>query len=134
MKKLFIILCLVTFCSDINVRAEVPPMGEGDWDNQLYFSIESVVDMIYDPYSGNYYIEYEDLDAFDMDAWNYLNGTEEEYIEFIQIPVSKAIFFTLIDDIEKVDKDSKIDVYDVESKYEFTEYYIDGKFYYTLTK
>lgn len=133
MKKLFIILCLVTFCSDINVRAEVPPMGEGDWDNQLYFSIESVVDMIYDPYSGNYYIEYEDLDAFDMDAWNYLNGTEEEYIEFIQIPVSKAIFFSLLDDIEKIDK-NKIDVYEVENKYEFTEYYIDGKFYYTLTK
>lgn len=134
MKKLFIILCLITFCSDINVRAEVPPMGEGDWDNQLYFAFENVVDMIYDPFSGNYYIEYQDLDAFDMDTWNEMNGTEEEYLEFIQVPVSKEVFFTIISDMEKVDKDSKIDVYTLEEQYNFMEYYINGKFYYTLTK
>lgn len=133
MKKIIIILSLI-FCSCTNVRAEVPPMGEGDWDNQLYFAFDNVVDMIYDPFSGNYYIEYQDLDAFDMDTWNFMNGTEEEYFEFIQVPVSKEIFFTIISDMEKVDKNNKIDVYALEEQYNFTEYYINGKFYYTLTK
>lgn len=99
----------------------------------LFFALEEVTNLYYDAYSDKYIITYEGFG--DWDNYNFLNYTEEEPNDFIQIVVNREMFYQVLNDVEKV-RDDYTAAFDLNDSYELIEIFNkDTKhFYYILKK
>ena len=106
------------------------PIDEPD---TLFFALDEVTDLIYDPYRNIYYVEYEGFD--DMESWNERNNTIENPIDILQIEVSIEMFNTIIKDISDA-KQGLIDIYNTNEYYGLLEQYnpVTGHYFYRIVK
>jgi hypothetical protein len=102
------------------------PLHSNVEKTEINFSVDNIIDFVYDKNLDSYYIEYMDYDVFDLEHMNELSNNQ--FNGYITIKVDKDMFFTILEEVNT--KPSR----EVSKKYKIIEYY-DGKtFEYLLKK
>lgn len=92
---LVIILGIITSC--VKGYAEEPMKPFKTPKNGVMINKDGILSIVYDNQYKTWYIEYDDVDAFDYDAFYYRNNTP--YLDFIKVEISEDILMSFIKDI-----------------------------------
>lgn len=110
--KHLILIIMALICLGCNSQPSVtniPEMEYGDCEshikdievNYIMFELSGILEFAYNAIDDEYYLDYDDPDAFDLDNLAYLSGMEEWYADYLIVHVSKDNFFELIEDVNK---------------------------------
>lgn len=114
MKKLILILiALICFSCNGNTTniTNIPPIEYGECEsatntiNYIMFELSDIIKFNYNPINNEYSFNYNDPDAFDLDAMAHESGLNEWYNDYIIVKVSKEDFFELFADMQKSKKE-----------------------------
>jgi hypothetical protein len=90
----------------------------------IMFEFSCIDDIIFSPDDNQWYIEYDDGDAFDYDNLAYRTLRDKWYGDYIVINVDENLFSTFYKDYKKYINDTTVNRYSISEKYAIIEYYI----------
>ena len=90
MKHVIVLLLMATMIS-------CQPLHSNVEKTEINFSVENIIDFIYDKNLDSYYIEYMDYDVFDIEHMNELSNNQ--FNGYIVIKIPEKMFFKLLEEI-----------------------------------
>lgn len=90
----------------------------------IMFEFSCIDKIIFSKEDGNWYIEYDDGDAFDYDNLAYRTNRDKWYGDYIVINIDDNLFSTFYKDYKKYIDNRTVNKYSISEKYAIIEYYI----------
>lgn len=118
MKYFILISIMALMCFGCNGQpatlTDIPQMEYGDCEpncepntkpetNYIMFGLSNILEFIY--VEGEYYIDYYDPDAFDLDKLAYGSGMDKWYTDYIIVQLTEKDFFELRTDANKSEEE-----------------------------
>ena len=93
---------------------------------EISFSVDNIIEFMYDNDTKQYYIEYMDYDVFDLEHMNELSNNQ--FAGYITIQIPEKMFFTLLEEVNT--KSAR----EVSKRYKIVEHFDGKSFKYFLKK
>lgn len=117
MKHFILISIMALMCLGCNGQptalTNIPDMEYGDCEdpntepeiNYIMFELSNILEFTYNSVDREYYIDYDDPDAFDLDHMAYRSGMDKWYADYIMVQLTEKDFFELLADVNKSKKE-----------------------------
>lgn len=116
MKHFILISIMALMCLGCNSQptslTNIPDMEYGDCElktepeiNYIIFELSNILEFAYNNVNREYYIDYDDPDAFDLEHLAYRSGMDKWYADYIIVQLTEKDFFELLADVNKSKKE-----------------------------
>lgn len=117
MKHFILISIMALMCLGCNSQptaiTNIPNMEYGDCCepntepeiNYIIFELSNILEFAYNNVDREYYINYDDPDAFDLEHLAYRSGMDKWYADYIMVQLTEKDFFELLADVNKSKKE-----------------------------
>lgn len=109
MKHFILISIMALMCLGCNdqptVLTDIPDMELRPYSSLIMFDLSNILEFAYNNEDREYYIDYNDPDAFDLDNLAYRSGMDEWYADYIIVQLTEKDFFELLADVNKSKKE-----------------------------